>query len=172
MGAMTSNVTLRRAAAADLDAIMTIERTPGFERFVGRSTESEHRALMASANHRYFVGEQAGGVVAFAILRDVEDAHGNVYLKRVAVARPGEGLGAAFLALIVAWAFAQEGPHRFWLDCFQHNARAQRVYAKLGFSRDGVLRQAYRAADGSRHDLVMMALTRPEWMRAREAGPV
>ena len=122
---------------------------------------------MASANYLYFVGEQAAGsLVAFAILRDVDDAHGNVYLKRIAVARPGEGGGFAFLSLLVAWAFAQEGPHRFWLDCFAHNARAQRVYEKLGFSRDGVLRQAYCAADGSRHDLVMMALTRPEWQQA------
>jgi RimJ/RimL family protein N-acetyltransferase len=164
---MIARVTLRRALATDLDAIMAIERTPGFERFVGRSTEREHRALMALANHLYLVGEgQDGAVVAFAILRDVEDAHGNVYLKRLAVARPGEGLGAAFLSLVIGWAFAQEGPHRFWLDCFADNARAQRVYEKLGFSHDGVLREAYRAADGRRLDLVMMALTRPEWTRA------
>ena len=35
--------------------------------------------------------------------------------------------------------------HRFWLDCFADNARAQSVYEKLGFTRDGVLREAYLA---------------------------
>ncbi len=169
---MISNLTLRRAVAVDLATIMAIERTPGFERFVGRSTDSEHRVLMASANHLYFVGEQAGVIVAFAILRDLDDSHGNVYLKRIAVARPGEGVGAALLALLVAWAFDHEAPHRFWLDCFAHNARAQRAYAKLGFSRDGVLRKAYRAVDGARLDLVMMALTRPQWMRARQVDSI
>jgi RimJ/RimL family protein N-acetyltransferase len=161
---MVPNLTLRPAALADLHAIMAIERTPGFERFVGRSPEAEHRAMMASSNHAYFIGEAAdGAIAAFAILRDLEDPHGNVYLKRIAVSRPDEGVGGAFFGLVVAWAFTHTAAHRFWLDCFAHNARAQRVYEKLGFSRDGVLRQAYRAPDGSRLDLTMMALTRPQW---------
>ena len=37
------------------------------------------------------------------------------------------------------------------------------AYQKLGFSRDGVLRQAYRLPDGTRTDLVLMALLKPEW---------
>src|ERR1700723_760680 len=44
-GAMVAKMTLRPAADADLAAVMAIERTPGFERFVGRSTLDEHRAL-------------------------------------------------------------------------------------------------------------------------------
>jgi len=161
---MAANLTLRLAAAADLAAIMAIERGPGFERFVGRSSIEEHQGLMASANHVYFVGTSiSGAIVAFAILRDLEDAHGNVYLKRIAVVRPDEGLGGAFLRLVVGWVFARARPHRFWLDCFTHNARAQRVYEKLGFTRDGVLRQAYLAPNGDRFDLTMMAITRLEW---------
>jgi RimJ/RimL family protein N-acetyltransferase len=125
--------------------------------------------MMTSSNYAYFIGESAdGAVAAFAILRDLEDAHGNLYLKRIAVARPDEGVGGAFLGLVAAWVFAQPAAHRFWLDCFAHNARAQRVYEKLGFSRDGVLRQAYRAPDGSRLDLTMMALTRPQWTARAE----
>ncbi len=42
------------------------------------------------------------------------------------------------------------GAERFHLDCFADNLRAQRSYEKLGFTRDGVLRQAYRLADGTR----------------------
>jgi RimJ/RimL family protein N-acetyltransferase len=157
-------MTIRVAAVDDLPAVMAIERTPGFERYVGRSAEGEHRAMMASANFRYLVGEKSDGTLAaFAILRDLEDPHGNVYLKRVAVARPEEGLGFAFLHRVAGWVFARPAAHRFWLDCFAHNARAQRVYEKLGFTRDGVLRQAYRAPDGARVDLTMMALTRPDW---------
>jgi len=166
---MVLSPTLRRAAPADLDAIMAIERTPGFERFVGCSSQAEHRAMMASSNYAYLIGEAADGeAAAFAILRDLEEAHGNLYLKRIAVVRPDEGVGGAFLSLVVAWAFAHTGAHRFWLDCFAHNARAQRVYEKLGFSRDGVLRQAYLAADGSRLDLTMMAITRPQWTARTE----
>jgi RimJ/RimL family protein N-acetyltransferase len=167
---MVPQIRLRAAAAADLDAIMAIERTAGFELYVGRSTAAEHRAMMASADYAYLVGEAGeGGIGAFAILRDLADAHGNLYLKRIAVSRPGEGVGGAFLALVVAWAFAHTAAHRFWLDCFVSNARAQRVYEKLGFTHDGVAREAYRAADGGRVDLAIMAITRSEWA-ARAGG--
>ena len=165
---MEASLTLRAAIADDLDAIMAIERRPGFERWVGRSSAEEHRAMMDDANTAYLVGEADGEVVAFAILRNLDDPHGNRYLKRVAVARPGEGVGGAFLARVVDWTFDRLGAHRFWLDCFAHNARAQRVYEKLGFTRDGVLREAYLGVDGVRRDLTMMALTRPQWA---ERGP-
>ena len=160
---MEANLTLRAASAGDLDAIMAIERAPGIERWVGRSRAEEHRAMMEDANCAYLVGEADGKVVAFAILRDLNDPHGNRYLKRVAVARPDQGVGGAFLEQVIDWAFNRAGAHRFWLDCFSHNARAQRVYEKLGFTRDGVLREAYLGADGVRRDLTMMALTRPQW---------
>jgi RimJ/RimL family protein N-acetyltransferase len=160
---MGANLMLRAASVDDLDAVMAIERTSGFERWVGRSSAAEHRAMMADANAAYLVGEADGAVVAFAILRDLNDPHGNRYLKRVAVARPDQGVGGAFLEQVIDWAFNRAGAHRFWLDCFSHNARAQRVYEKLGFTRDGVLREAYLGADGVRRDLTMMALTRPRW---------
>ena len=164
---MEANLTLRAASAGDLDAIMAIERTPGFERWVWRSSAEEHRAMMADANTAYLVGEAGGEVVAFAILRDLNDPHGNLYLKRVAVARPDHGVGGASLERVVDSAFDRVGAHRFWLDCFSHNARAQRVYEKLGFTRDGVLREAYVGADGVRRDLTMMALTRSQWVARR-----
>jgi hypothetical protein len=36
-------------------------------------------------------------------------------------------------------------------------------------SRDGVLRQAYRLGDGSRADLVMMAILKGEWEGRRQS---
>ena len=162
-------IALRAARADDLDAIMAIERTSGYAALVGRSSRAEHEAMLADRRHAYFVGGQAD-VEAFAILRDLEDPHGNVYLKRIAVARAGQGAGARFLAALLDWVFAQTPAHRCHLDCFDDNARAHAMYAKLGFTRDGTLREAYLTADGRRRDLVLMALTRPEWFRRAAAA--
>jgi ribosomal protein S18 acetylase RimI-like enzyme len=157
-------LTLRPAALADIGAVMAIERSPEFELCVGRSEEAEHRALLDSPSHAYRLGIGAGGAVeAFAILRGLGDVHANLYLKRVAVARPGQGLGTTFLSLVLDEAFGPMRAERFYLDCFADNARAQRVYRKLGMSRDGVLRQAYRLGDGTRTDLIMMAILKSEW---------
>jgi RimJ/RimL family protein N-acetyltransferase len=156
---------LRAAAPSDLEAIMAIERSPGYEALVGRSTRPAHEALLADPRHAYFVGER-DGVEAFAILRDLDDAHGNVYLKRIA-ARPGRRAGGPLLALLLDWTFAQPPAHRLHLDCFDDNAPAQAFYRRFGFTRDGVLREAYLTPEGRRRDLVLMALTRPEWLAGR-----
>jgi diamine N-acetyltransferase len=164
-----SALKLRAALSADLDAIMRIERAPGYETRVGRSSRAEHEAMLAGPRHAYFVGER-DEVEAFAIMRDLDDAHGNVYLKRIA-ALPGRRAGLPFLAALLDRTFAETPAHRFYLDCFDDNAKAQAFYARLGFSRDGLLREAYLAADGRRRNLVLMAITRPEWLSRAAPAP-
>jgi len=165
--AMDAGLKLRPAVADDVDAVMAIERGPGFERWVGRSSADEHREMMADPNYAYLVGEAEGAIVAFAILRDLGDPTGCRYLKRVAVARPDQGVGRAFLEQVVDWTFEQAGAIRFTLDCFAANGRAQRVYEKLGFIHEGVLRDAYLGADGVRRDLAVMAMTRTQRLARR-----
>jgi RimJ/RimL family protein N-acetyltransferase len=161
-------LTLRPATLADIGAVMAIERSPDYERYVARSEAEEHRAMLGSASHAYRLGVvESGGVVAFAVLRGLGDPHLNLYLKRIAVARPGQGVGTAFLSLVLDEVFGPMGAERFHLDCFADNLRAQRSYEKLGLIRDGVLRQAYRLADGTRTDLVMMAILKSEWESRR-----
>jgi diamine N-acetyltransferase len=60
--------------------------------------------------------------------------------------------------------------YRLWLDVLVDNHRARQVYEAAGFVDEGLLRQAYRLPDDSRIDLVLMALLRPEWTRARDAN--
>ena len=113
--------------------------------------------MLDSPSHAYRLGVGAAGAVeAFAILRGLGDAHANLYLKRVAVARPGQGLGTAFLSLVLDEAFGRMGAERFYLDCFADNARAQAAYLKLGMTprrrpAPG-LPSRRRDARGPRHD--------------------
>ncbi len=162
---MEANLTLRAAAAGDLDAIMAIERRPGFERWVGRSSAAEHRAMMADANYR--LSRRRGATARWSPSRScaISTIRTAISISNASPSlAPDEGSAALFSSGLVDWAFDDAGAHRFWLDCFSHNARAQRVYEKLGFTRDGVLREAYLGADGARRDLTMMALTRPQWV--------
>src|SRR5579875_2451944 len=104
-----TEIHLRRATVADLDAILAIERQPGYAARVGRSERAEHEAMLAGPRHVYFVGARAE-VEAFAILRDLDEPHGNVYLKRIA-ARASRGAGGAFFGALVAWLFAETPAH-------------------------------------------------------------
>ena len=155
---------LRRAGRDDLAFIMTTERLPGFELMVGRWSRDVHLRCLAAPSYAYLIGARADGEPAgFAILRDLDDPHGNVCLKRIAVAEPGRGFGGAFLDGVVDWAFHQTDAHRVWLDVLADNARARHVYSTHGMNDEGRLRGAYQLPDGGRVDLVVMSLTRPEW---------
>lgn len=145
---------------------MQTERQPGFDWLVGRWDEAKHRDVMAEASSAYFIASDAeGAAVGFAILRQVDDPDGNVYLQRIAMAQPGGGLGQPMLRGIIAWVFDETQAHRFWLLMKQGNDRADHVYRSLGFVEEGCLRQSQIAPDGTRLDALMFSMLRPEWQK-------
>ncbi len=154
----------RPATEADIPAIMDIERTPGFEAYVGRSDAVQHEALMAAADSSYVVLEDETGPLGFAILQGVGAASGVVYLKRIAIRSPGKGLGKRFLGELIRLSFDELGAEKFWLDAFETNQRARHVYAACGLQHDGVLREHYPLADGTRANLVVMSILKREWI--------
>lgn len=162
-------MTLRLAASDDIPAIMAIERQPGYERLVGRSSAEFHARAMADLDYAYLIGLDASGAIAgFGILRGLSDTMGNVTLKRFVVASPGKGFGTILLRQIVDWVFLNTGTHRFWLDHIITNDRARHVYEQCGFQREGVMREAYAMPDdGTRIDLALMSLLRTEWEASR-----
>ena len=166
-----SALTLRPAAPADIGAVMAIERSPDFELCVARSEEAEHRAMLNSPSHAYRLGVgETGAIEAFAILRGLGDVHGNLYLKRVAVARPGQGLGTAFLSLVLDEAFGPIG-RRAVLSRLLRRQRPRP--SRLPEARHQPRRRPApglpRLGDGTRADLVMMAILKSEWEGRRQS---
>jgi hypothetical protein len=99
-----SQLDLRPAQPADVPFIMATERIPGFEKLVGCWSEEDHLDPLRAPGYAYFLGMNAAGErMAFAIIRDLNDAHGNVCLKRIAVSIPGKGMGSRFLRTVVRW---------------------------------------------------------------------
>jgi RimJ/RimL family protein N-acetyltransferase len=155
---------LRLATADDIATIMEIERSPGYDQLVGRSSAEFHARAIVDPDHVYLVGLKDDVTIGgFGILRGVSDIMGNLTLKRIAVARPGEGFGKSLLVEIIDWVFENTRTHRFWLDHIITNDRAAHVYQSCGFQREGVMRQAYALPDGTRIDLALMSILRPEW---------
>jgi RimJ/RimL family protein N-acetyltransferase len=75
----------------------------------------------------------------------------------------GKGYGSDAVNAITDFAFGQLRLERLWLDTDAHNARAQAVYTKAGFVREGVFRRAFYQ-DGRWSDDVRMAMIRDEWL--------
>ena len=147
---------------------METERLPGFDKVVGRWTADQHKAAYSKPSYAYLIGTEIGGdAFGFAIIRDLDDPHGNVCLKRIAIASPGRGYGTPFLGMVLDWVFREATAYRVWLDVLADNDRARHVYMRGGFIEEGLLRRAYKLPDESRIDLILMSILRPEWLKQR-----
>ena len=78
----------------------------------------------------------------------------------------GHGHGAEAVRLMLSHAFVTLRMNRVWLHVDENNGRALRSYEKLGFQREGLLRQD-RYSDGRYVNTVVMGLLREEWEAAR-----
>lgn len=95
----------------------------------------------------------------------IDRAHGSAAFG-LAIGDPalwGQGYGTDAVNAIADFAFGQLRLERLWLDTNAHNARAQAVYTKCGFAREGVFRRAFYQ-DGRWSDEVRMAMIREEWL--------
>jgi len=158
----TNPLKLIRAAEGDIPFIMATERLPEYDKLVGRWSEEQHRAAFADERCAYFVARASSHPIGFAIVRDWASRDHVTCIKRIALARPGEGIGKVFLAKLVDRIFRETEAYRIWLGVFPDNARARRAYEAVGFKAEGVARGS-AFFGGLYRDELVMALLRPEW---------
>lgn len=87
-----------------------------------------------------YVAESDGVIVGFVHLCSLEDyyrrrKHGHIGDIVVAADREGQGIATALMARAEEWCRAQ-GYDWLSLSVFEQNARAERLYHRLGFGRD------------------------------------
>jgi diamine N-acetyltransferase len=151
-----------RASAADLPFIMATERMDGYEALVGRWDQARHLAAMNDRSYAYFLARDTENPVGFAIVRDWASRERVTYVQRIAVARPGDGVGRQLLSAVVGAIFRETDAHRVWLGLFPENERARRAYQSVGFKAEGIARgSAYFG--GVFRDELIMAILKPEW---------
>ena len=76
--------------------------------------------------------------------------------------RWSDGLGTDAIRLVVDYAFGELGLHRVELQVDEANGRAIRCYEKVGFVREGLLRD-HRRMDGQFSNTVQMSILASEW---------
>jgi RimJ/RimL family protein N-acetyltransferase len=155
-------LTIARADASAIPFVMATERTENFDQFVGRWDEAQHRAALADGRHVYFIGRHGGEPVGFVIVRDWGSPERVTLIKRIAVARPGQGHGRALLTAVVDAIFKETSAWRVWLGVLPENLRARRAYEAVGFQAEGVARGS-AFFYGAHRDQLVMAVLRPEW---------
>ncbi|ARF53139.1 GNAT family N-acetyltransferase [Streptomyces gilvosporeus] len=171
-------VLLRPVTVADVPALMPMFRDAEASRLTGshgddRPDEAPIRTWYDTRREQddrldLAVVEQAtGNVIGEAVLNDWEPGNESCNFRIGLVPGTyGHGIGTEATRLIVGYGFEQLGLHRISLEVYAFNPRARRVYEKVGFVAEGILRDAL-LWDGQRVDAAVMSILAPEWFRHR-----
>jgi ribosomal protein S18 acetylase RimI-like enzyme len=142
---------IRRATQADATAILALVPrlvtafTPPPWRLPAAMTATDQDVIAealssTTTDPSLFVAIVDDAVAGFIHVRSLEDyyrrcKHGHVADIVVAQAHEGRGIATALLAKAEEWSRAQ-GYDWMTLGVFEQNARAERLYQKLGYRRD------------------------------------
>ena len=77
----------------------------------------------------------------------------------------GKGLGTEAMQLLIAYGFENLKLHRIELDVYDYNKRAIALYKKLGFKKEGILRE-HNFYNGKFHNAIHMAILDREMKRS------
>jgi RimJ/RimL family protein N-acetyltransferase len=150
------------------DAYRSMLAEPEAMRLTGthkQFTDEEIRQWLAARQDHHdradwaIVRHEDSVVLGEAVLNELNEHNASANF-RICLAGPhvfGRGYGTEATGLVVDYAFDVVGLHRVHLEVYDFNPRAQRVYEKCGFIREGRHRDAL-LWEGQRHDAISMAI--------------
>ena len=152
-----SGVSLRRARPGDVDFLIGLVSDPEVEPFLGAQAPRDRERLLEQvarserepdAYGRFVIevdGEPAGTVV----FERTNERSAIARLGGLALAPAHRGRGVAVEAarLFARHVLLELGFHRLELEVYGFNERAQRLFERAGYVREGVKRRAYRRHD-------------------------
>ena len=105
----------------------------------------------------------SGRVIGTCTLLHVSPVHERAEIGfALARAHWGQGLATEAVGALLRFAFEDLGLHRLEADADPRNERSVRLLERLGFRREGILRERYWV-NGERQDTMMLGLLAPEW---------
>ncbi|HEY6746961.1 MAG TPA: GNAT family protein [Mycobacteriales bacterium] len=162
-------VTLRPLDERDVDDQLRAVQDPEQLRLTGTHRAFTRTDIVAWCRSRaeapgrydWAVAETDGaGWVGECALNDIDTDNGSASFRIALDRRLGQGLGTEATGLVLDFAFGELGLYRVELEVFDFNVRAQKSYAKSGFTVEGVKRGGL-LWEGVRHDVIMMAALAP-----------
>jgi RimJ/RimL family protein N-acetyltransferase len=161
-----------RAAMADLDVLKLTGSVHSEAEALAPVTPEQEQARLAWFKSRNdtddrldlaVVDQATGGCVGEAVLNQWDPGNESANF-RILIGPAGQnrGLGTEATRLIIGYAFEYLGLHRITLEVYAFNPRARRVYEKVGFQVEGVLRESLRYED-EWVDATLMSILASEW---------
>ncbi len=135
------------------------------ERTGCRSAEAEAISISDAATRSFWVVDNRTvvGLVRLLDLDDVDDGS-PMFDLRIASGHRGQGHGTAAVTWLSGYLFGEYPVlHRIEATTRNDNAAMIAVLNRCGYQQEGLLREAWKSRDGSRHDTRVYGLLRREW---------
>jgi RimJ/RimL family protein N-acetyltransferase len=130
-------------------------------------SEIEAWSMRMVEGYTYLILDQDKPIGTCAIMHpDMRNRHAELSIVIGDRAYWSKGFGTLIMKQLLQWGFEGLNLERLYLHVFAFNTRAIGLYEKMGFTKEGTLRNmVYR--DGQYHDVYAYGLLREEWMRSR-----
>jgi RimJ/RimL family protein N-acetyltransferase len=163
-----ARMSLRPALPADFAFIRSLAQRPNYGIYITDEDEGRLALYATDPAHRLLIWEEDGARAGFALFAEIGEPSGAVELRRLALDVAGGGRGLGFVQALTDYGFSVLGAKRVWLDASGENLRAQKIYARAGYTLEGRLRQHWwRPMLGRNVDLLLYGMLRDEWIGSR-----
>jgi RimJ/RimL family protein N-acetyltransferase len=171
-------VSLRPLALADIDTLYVWETDITLSYYAGWVSERSRSAFQQHWETRLsqtredleVLGIEADGRLVGYIqlgLIDRVEQRGAIGIVIGAAEMRGRGIGSTAVRILCDFAFTVKGLERIYAECYGFNTRAQRMFEKAGFQREGVLRRHERH-NGEWQDMHVFGMLRDEFYQHNE----
>lgn len=147
---ISDKIKLTNTIASDIEMIVGFEKENS--QFVGQYNMEQHLDLLKDpaclhlSIRRLSDDKLIGHILAFGLA----DINNVLEFRRIIINEKGKGYGRTAIKLLKKICFEELGYHRLWLDVFDDNERAIRLYESEGFTKEGLLRENIKTDDGYR----------------------
>ncbi len=169
-------IRLRGIEEPDIDALFALFSNPQVMRYWSRGPMSTRQEAIDYANTivegftkrevlNWIIADiESDQMIGTCTLYEINPQHARAGLGYALVPESwGKGFATEAASLAISFGFLELGLHRIEADTEPNNLRSNKVLERLGFQREGLLRERFMHPDGIQDSLIF-GILRPEWL--------
>jgi diamine N-acetyltransferase len=147
-----------------LDALLACENIPENEKHLNLYSKQHHEEVIDDANQVHFTvfDSKNNRAVGTIFLRGIQSEQDAIEFRRFVIYEKGKNYGREALALSIKYCFEELKCHRFWLETYQDNTLARKLYENMGLTLEGIRREAVKQGNTYR-SLVIYSMLKKEY---------
>lgn len=116
--------------------IIKIEKK--FPQFIGQYKLDKHKAVLTNKDQKHLsvFNKADNSLIGYVILAGLLNSDHLIEFRRIAFLKRGLGYGGLTIELVIDLSFNIYKANKLWLDVFEDNDRAIKLYMKKGFLKE------------------------------------